>query len=99
METKKPKECKLTPWSRHFKGLQKRETFLESWLQLQGLLDGRVFACSLKEEREVKLMVVKLLPSCSSLYLKPMECNKLSLNENHNYNGGQLWSLAKVQVS
>ena len=101
--------CTLTPRPKYINALKKRESFLEGWLQLQGLLNGEVFTCHFKDEKETrKLMVVKFLPWCASLYLKPMECDmqdqqeqceqQLATAQNHRYNGGQLWSLHRVQV-
>lgn len=83
-------------------GLANRATYLEGWLQLQSLLEGDIFTCTiLNEEREPKSVLVKFIPSCSSLYLIPLSMERCVNNKpDHRYNGGQsLWSLSQVQVS
>ncbi len=102
-------KCALTLNNKYVGSIRERELFLEGWLQLQSLINGEVFACSIKEDtRDIKLIFIKLLPWCSSLYLKPMElCGSGDMLaaesgsatvSNHRDNGGQLWSLNKIQV-
>ena len=105
-------KCALTLPNKYVRSIWERELFLEGWLQLHSLINGEVFACSIKEDtRDIQLIFIKLLPWCSSLYLKPMELcasgdmllqsaveSGSATVSNHRDNGGQLWSLNKIQV-
>ena len=103
MEVTCSKQRVLTPRNKstckYKRGLAKRTAFLEGWLQMQRLLEGETFTCVLNEE--LKSVLVKFIPSCSSLFLiaRPATPSPpLSDEPDHKHNGGQLWSLKKVQV-
>lgn len=79
-------DCRLAPQAvaqqrDYLKSIPKWLSYSEAWGQLQKLLDGELFTCNHKEDKEVKLMTVKLLPSCSALSLQPMDTTMSSSAE------------------